>query len=104
MTTTLSPANGSDVAEPPVSALLRSLDPAIIDYVDILQRGALPIATSTIAELRAAAKALRVGWQKCGPAMHACVEDYFEGMRYRIYRPTADASLPAVIFFHGGGW
>ena len=104
MTTTIAPPQGSRSDETPASALIRSLDPAIIPYVDILQRGALPIATSSIADLRAGAKALRAAWQDRGPAMHGTVEDRFAGMRYRIYRPVPDTSLPAVVFFHGGGW
>ena len=36
--------------------------------------------------------------------MHETIDERFEGMRYRIYRPTAAERLPAVIFFHGGGW
>ena len=94
----------SEADQPARSALVDSLDPAIVAYVDLLQRGALPIATSTVAELRAAAKALRAGWQHRGPAMQATVEGRFEGLRYRIHRPLAAPRLPAVVFFHGGGW
>jgi acetyl esterase len=86
------------------SDVLATLDPAIIRYVDLLKRGALPIATSTVEELRAGARAVRAGWREKSPAMHATSDERFEGMRYRIYRPTASERLPAVIFFHGGGW
>ena len=84
--------------------LLRTLDPEILPYLDLLKRGALPLETSTIAELRAGAKALRLSWGRNGPDMHGIVEDRFEGLRYRLYRPSAATRLPAVIFLHGGGW
>jgi len=84
--------------------LLATLDPGIVPYLDLLKRGALPIATSTVAELRAGAKALRARWRHNAPAMHDVVDGLFEGMRYRLYRPSAAARLPAVVFFHGGGW
>ena len=100
----MSPPANSDPNPPARSALVGSLDPAIVPYIDLLQRGALPIATSTVAELRAAAKALRAGWQRRGPAMQATVEGSFEGLRYRVHRPIADPRLPGVVFFHGGGW
>ena len=45
----LAPANaGRDPAYDP----LATLDPAILPYLDLLKRGALPIATSTVDELR----------------------------------------------------
>ena len=81
-----------------------TLDPAILPYLDLLRRGALPIATSTVDELRAGARAVRAGWRDRAPAMHETIDERFEGMRYRIYRPTAAERPPAVIFFHGGGW
>jgi acetyl esterase len=86
------------------SDLIATLDPAVVPYLEALKRGAVPIATSTVKELRDGAKALRAGWQRSGPAMHATVDGRFEGMRFRIYRPSARERLPAVVFFHGGGW
>lgn len=86
------------------SDLAAALDPAIVPYLEALKRGALPIGTSSVKELRDGAKALRAGWQASGPAMHATADGTFEGMRYRIYRPSASERLPAVVFFHGGGW
>src|SRR5215471_10790897 len=81
-----------------------TLDPAIVPYLDLLKRGALPVATSTVEELRAGARAVRAQWRDRAPAMHETIDERFAGMRYRIYRPTAAERLPAVIFFHGGGW
>jgi acetyl esterase len=84
--------------------LIDTLDPEIVAHVDLLKRGAIPIATSTVAEIRAAAANLRRGWNRPGPAMHAVRDETLAGMRYRHYRPVAAGRLPAVVFFHGGGW
>lgn len=81
-----------------------TLDPEIAAYVEFLKRGALPLEGSTVADLRAAALALRAGWRDPGPAMHASEDRVFEGCRYRMHRPSAAARLPAILFFHGGGW
>jgi acetyl esterase len=69
----------------------------------MLKQGALPLESSTIAELREGARALRARWPR-GPATHSSEDRSFEGHRFRIYRPTEAARLPALIFFHGGGW
>jgi len=97
--TVASPIRAEPDADP-----IATLDPGIVPYLDLLKRGALPIATSSVQELRDGARAVRAGWRDKAPAMHEIVEDRFEGIRYRIYRPTAEERLPAVIFFHGGGW
>jgi len=83
--------------------LIDELDPEMAAHVRLLQGGAVPLATSTIEEIRAGARALRARWPR-GPAMHSVEDSSFEGQRFRLYRPTAAARLPAVIFFHGGGW
>jgi acetyl esterase len=85
-------------------SLLETLDPEILAHVEMLKSGAVPLAGSTIAEIRAAAADLRRDWNRHRPDMHAVSEASFEGMRYRHYRPVADARLPTVIFLHGGGW
>jgi acetyl esterase len=85
------------------SSLVDELDPEIVAYTELLNRGALPLATSTVAELRAGARKLRLSWPR-GPAMHATVESEFAGHRVRIHRPSAAERLPAIVFFHGGGW
>jgi acetyl esterase len=89
---------------PAADDIVAALDPAIVAYLDLLKAAALPIATSTVAELRAGARALRARWRGNAPAMAATADESFEGMRYRIYRPTAGDRLPAIVFFHGGGW
>jgi acetyl esterase len=101
---TITAAASSETDRAAASDLVATLDPAIVPYLEALKRGALPIATSTVEELREGAKALRAGWRQRGPAMHATIDGLFAGMRYRIYRPSAGERLPAVVFFHGGGW
>ena len=85
------------------SDLIAELDPEIVRYLDMLKQGALPLETSTVAELREGARALRARWPR-GPAMHSSEDRSFEGHRFRIHRPTDAALLPAIVFFHGGGW
>ncbi len=95
------PVDGSDARQSRPAA---TLDPAIVPFLELLRRGALPTATSTVEELRAGARVLRTAWRDKGPTMHEIIDARFEGMRYRIYRPIASERLPAVVFFHGGGW
>lgn len=42
------------------------------------------------------------------PAVHAVTAQTFPGpvgpVPIRIYRPSDDADLPVVVYFHGGGW
>jgi len=101
---TVAPTADPESDRAAASDLIATLDPAIVPYLEALKRGALPIASSTVKELRDGAKAVRAGWRRSGPAMLATVDGSFEGMRYRIYRPSAGERLPAVVFFHGGGW
>jgi acetyl esterase len=85
-------------------SLLETLDPEILAHAEMLRSGAVPLTSSTVTEIRAAAADLRRGWNRHRPDMHAVSEASFEGMGYRHYRPVADARLPAVVFLHGGGW
>jgi acetyl esterase len=41
-----------------------------------------------------------------GPAeeVFAVDEHDADGVRVRIYRPSADPDLPVIVYFHGGGW
>jgi acetyl esterase len=84
------------------ASLVDELDPEIVAYTELLNRGAVPL-TSSVAKLRAGARNLRLAWPQ-GPAMHATVESEFAGHRVRMHRPSAAERLPAIVFFHGGGW
>ena len=57
-------------------------------------------------KVRRAANALMLAAPR--PKVHA-VEAFDAGsvareLRLRLYRPSAEANLPAILFFHGGGW
>lgn len=36
--------------------------------------------------------------------VHQVTDEDADGVQVRIYRPSADRSLPCLVFFHGGGW
>jgi acetyl esterase len=84
------------------------LDPqarALLDQLDDL--GAPPVSEQTVEEARAgfAALALVTG----PPAQSVPTEDRdlpgpHGTIPVRIYRPSSDALLPVVVYFHGGGW
>ncbi|XP_072033685.1 neutral cholesterol ester hydrolase 1-like isoform X2 [Amphiura filiformis] len=40
------------------------------------------------------------------PVTRNCTDTYFDGVPVRIYQPmeTPQSSLPAIVYFHGGGW
>lgn len=73
-----------------------------------LMRGAWPDLGGTVVDVREARRLHRQARYPAGPAV-ALVEDrVIEGappVPVRIYRPhTAAASLPVVVYFHGGGF
>jgi acetyl esterase len=76
----------------------------MVEFAAYLRRAATLIADDTIEHVRAGTRALRETANRVIPAVHAVEEDTFEGLRFRVYRPTADESLPGGVFFHGGGW
>ena len=51
---------------------------------------------------------LNLIWAEGGPAMHSTTETWVfaRGRRVlcRMHRPNATATLPVLIWFHGGGW
>jgi acetyl esterase len=87
-----------DDLEPGVRAFQRKV---AADY-ERLSNGSSP----DIHERRRVAELVRQPWTKGGPEM-ADVRDLRAGDRQvpvRIYRPTGDPHLPALIYIHGGGW
>lgn len=87
-----------------MASLIDTLDPEIAALVALLKQGAVPLDGSSISEIRAAVTALRRGWKTSLPAMHSVRDEALAGMRYRHYRPVAGGPMPAIVFFHGGGW
>ena len=62
--------------------------------------------TPDIHERRRVAELVRRPWTRGGPEM-ADIRALRAGARQvpvRIYRPTGDRRLPALIYIHGGGW
>lgn len=59
-------------------------------------------------ELRARMIAEKRFWNEDAPAVHAVEDIAIAGpsrdVPVRVFRPTGDATLPAVVYFHGGGW
>jgi acetyl esterase len=80
------------------------LDPEIGIFADFLMSGGVVHPDAPIVESRARAKALRQNWHRTIPSIYSQTEDVYEGCRFRIYRPSDLPNLPAIVFFHGGGW
>lgn len=62
--------------------------------------------TGDLAARRAIAERVRAPWVDGGPEM-ANIEERRVGashVRVRIYRPEPSATLPLLIYIHGGGW
>ena len=72
-----------------------------------LRAGAPPLHTLLVAEARAASAAARA--KPANPEPVARVEDLSipgpaGGIPARLYSPRLDDPLPAIVYFHGGGW
>ena len=66
------------------------------------------VGQTTLADLRANAAAARLPLQAGGPSMHAIVDAILATgvgeASVRIHYPSAERPLPALVYFHGGGW
>lgn len=85
------------------------LDPQVRRLLEIRAAADLPPAhTLSPAEARAATKA-RIAQAALPPPPVAAVEDRAiagpgGALPLRVYRPSGDAVLPALVYLHGGGW
>jgi acetyl esterase len=87
------------------SDVLTELDPDVRRYLGMLKSApAVPAARENIVAMRATARAFRDTWRKPLPEVHTASDAFWEGLRYRHYRPTDARLLPAIIYVHGGGW
>jgi acetyl esterase len=80
------------------------IDPGAKAYVDAAD-AAPPIWEVTLEDARRGIDAETL--EVFGPVDEvASVEDRElpGGLRVRVYRPEADGPLPALVYFHGGGW
>ena len=81
---------------------------AIAQMERIAASGEPPLETLEPAEARRAADArvINNGWEQV--PMHSVRELQLPGpggeLTARFYKPTADANLPLILFFHGGGF
>ena len=87
-----------------------SLDPqcqALIDMIN--QAGGPPFDADDYLAAREGYRKTIALYEHPSPPLHSVIDETVEGpdgnaLAIRLYRPTADAELPALIFFHGGGW
>ena len=50
-------------------------------------------------------RALRLPWNRGGPAMARSDEGVVAGLRYRLHRPAiTEGPSPFTLYLHGGGW
>src|SRR5437763_12237392 len=89
-----------------------ALDKQAQHVIDIIARAGRPgYQTMTAPEARLAYKETRGPLQAAPPEVAAVVDRSIAGpggtLALRLYRPlgsTADQMLPALVYFHGGGW
>jgi acetyl esterase len=86
--------------------LLARLDPEIAAFLALQRAARLPdLATLPVSEARSVTRALRLPWNRGGPAMLQSSEGTAGGVGYRLHRPVAaSAAQPFTLYLHGGGW
>jgi acetyl esterase len=94
----------TDESKPTMGRYLTQIDPEISAFADFLMSGGVSDANASIVEARARAKTLRENRHRNIPSIFSQTEDVFKGCRFRSYRPNESTMLPAIVFFHGGGW
>jgi acetyl esterase len=89
---------GAEDVDPAIRAFVRRVNAA---YAEHLGEGPVDVARA-----RAVAETVREPWRTGGPAMAHTEERRVgrEAIRVRIHRPLAGATLPALVYLHGGGW
>ena len=85
------------------------VDPQVRQFLQRLAAGyeAYPqLASAALPEARRIVEAVRAQWVQGGPEMASTEELRVGalGTRVRILRPRAAGDLPALAYFHGGGW
>ncbi len=92
---------------PPLVAPATGLDPRARRFLDLIAAGAKPRdGAPTLEELRAATDGL-ASFAAPPPPVERCDDVVATGrIAVRIYAPpgSGDAQLPALLYFHGGGW
>lgn len=83
------------------------VDPEIAYFVNAINQSYEKVenlASMTLPERRELAEQIRTSWRTGGPQMYQTTNIDVAGVPLRIYRPNADAKLPAMLYIHGGGW
>ncbi len=88
-----------------------TIDPELLLFIDGIAAGYArhpAFETLSPAEARAVAEDVRAPWTRGGPVM-ADTREYAvpfgqDGVRVRVYRPSVEGPLPALVYVHGGGW
>ncbi len=82
------------------------VDPDIRDYLDSPLSAFPDFATSSAAQVRAHFARMRAATEV--PAVAEVVDTAFDGpggsVAVRIYRSDGQATVPTILWFHGGGW
>jgi acetyl esterase len=96
---------------PPVTVDGRTLDSRTQWLLQLLARsGQPPIEKSSVAEARANYDSFMLQMGGSAAPIGEMIDRTIDGpagrMRVRLYRPAATVArlLPAILFFHGGGW
>src|SRR5687767_8550400 len=85
-----------------------ALDPQARAVIDMVIKAGRP-AYNTLSpkDARQMYKDTRAASTPTPPEIGAVINMLAESIPVRVYRPvgaSADAALPALVFFHGGGW
>jgi len=92
---------------PPLVSPAMGLDPRARRFLDLIAAGAKPRdGAPTLQELRAATDGL-ASFTAPPPPVERCDDVVAAGrIAVRLYAPpgSGDAQLPALLYFHGGGW
>ncbi len=62
------------------------------------------VAAQSLAEVRASREAWRSKSADPPAPVHSVADTHAGTVPVRLYRPDARTSLPALVYFHGGGW
>lgn len=95
-------------ATPPTGTA--GLDPAYLPFLRAVGPSNPPLVPgeASIEEMRAAAASARLQWKEGGAAMAAVAEEAIDTphgtVGVRLYYPGPGRPLPALVYFHGGGW
>ncbi|NAX24587.1 alpha/beta hydrolase fold domain-containing protein [Vibrio sp. V38_P2S17PM301] len=82
--------------------MLKHLEPGIRELVDGFIQAGRPCASKLTVEERRVGYLSTVDLAGAGPVMLEEFEETLDGITVKVFRPSADASLPVTVYFHGG--